>query len=111
MIAESDCLLVVGCKLGEIATKRFTLIPPGKTVIHIELDPAEIGRTTRAEVALVSDARLALEDLSRGTWEGLRRLRLAAPTGAPRYQGAWRPGARRRATGCIRPSSRSTSAA
>src|SRR5690606_2431275 len=28
LIATSDCLLVVGCKLGEIATKRFALIPP-----------------------------------------------------------------------------------
>jgi acetolactate synthase-1/2/3 large subunit len=63
MIAESDCLIVVGCKLGEIATKRFSLIAPDKCVIHIEIDPAEIGRTTRTEVALVGDARLALEDL------------------------------------------------
>jgi acetolactate synthase-1/2/3 large subunit len=64
MIAESDCLIVVGCKLGEIATKRFSLIAPEKRVIHIEIDPAEIGRTTRVEVALVGDARLALEDLA-----------------------------------------------
>jgi acetolactate synthase I/II/III large subunit len=39
MIATSDCLLVVGCKLGEIATKRFSLIGPEKTVIHIEDRP------------------------------------------------------------------------
>lgn len=64
MIAESDCLIVVGCKLGEIATKRFSLIAPEKRVIHIEIDPAEIGRTTKVEVALVGDARLALEDLA-----------------------------------------------
>ena len=64
MVAESDCLIVVGCKLGEIATKRFQLIPPGKPLIHIEIDPTEIGRTTHADVALVGDARLALEDLA-----------------------------------------------
>jgi acetolactate synthase-1/2/3 large subunit len=64
MVSESDCLLVVGCKLGEIATKRFQLIPPGKRLIHIEIDPAEVGRTTRADVALIGDARLALEDLA-----------------------------------------------
>lgn len=63
MIAESDCLIVVGCKLGEIATKRFSLIASDKCAIHIEIDPAEIGRTTRTEVALIGDARLALEDL------------------------------------------------
>ena len=29
IMEESDCLLVIGCKLGEIATKRFTLPPAG----------------------------------------------------------------------------------
>src|SRR5262249_41930236 len=64
LIAASDALIVVGCKLGEIATRRFALIPPGKPVIHIDIVAEEIGRTTRAEVALAADARLALEDLA-----------------------------------------------
>jgi acetolactate synthase-1/2/3 large subunit len=64
LVDASDCLLVIGCKLGEIATKRFQLIPPGKPLIHVEIDPTEVGRTTRTDVALIGDARLALEDLS-----------------------------------------------
>ena len=63
LIAASDCLLVVGCKLGEIATKRFALITPGKPVIHVDIVAEEIGRTTRTDVALVGDARLTLADL------------------------------------------------
>jgi len=98
LIAESDCLLVVGCKLGEIATKRFSLIPPGKTVIHVELDPAEIGRTTRANVALVSDARLALEDLSaalgKASQAAARRIDWCAQV--PKRMDAWRATARDR---------------
>ena len=31
LIGESDCVLVIGCKLGEIATKRFSLPLEGKT--------------------------------------------------------------------------------
>ncbi len=62
-IAESDLLIVVGCKLGEIATKRFSLMPAGVPVVHIEIVPEEIGRTTRADVAMAADARLALADL------------------------------------------------
>src|SRR3546814_363571 len=34
LIEEADLLFVVGCKLGEIATKRFTVPPKGKTIIH-----------------------------------------------------------------------------
>lgn len=30
LIEDSDCLLVVGCKLGEIATKRYTVPAPAR---------------------------------------------------------------------------------
>jgi acetolactate synthase I/II/III large subunit len=98
MIATSDCLLVVGCKLGEVATKRFSLIGPEKTVIHIEIDPTEIGRTTRAEVALVGDARLALEDLSAALGDSKARMAARATWIAevPRRMTAWREVARER---------------
>ncbi|MDX2205317.1 MAG: thiamine pyrophosphate-binding protein [Hyphomicrobiaceae bacterium] len=98
MIAESDCLLVVGCKLGEIATKRFSLFPAGKALIHIEIDPTEIGRTTPAEVALVGDARLALEDLAAALGDGGRRRAARAGWVAevPKRMTAWREGARER---------------
>jgi acetolactate synthase-1/2/3 large subunit len=105
IVAESDCLLVVGCKLGEIATKRFSLIPPGKTVIHIDIEPAEIGRTTRTEVALVGDAGLALDDLSAALGDGKRRL--AARAGwlaqVPKRMAAWRESARDRLDSKERP--------
>ncbi len=64
LIAASDCLLVVGCKLGEIATKRFSLPLGGKPLIHLEVWPEEIGRTTPATVALVGDAGEGLTDLA-----------------------------------------------
>lgn len=74
LIAASDCILVVGCKLGEIATKRFSLLPPSKTVIHVDIVPEEIGRTTKTEVALAGDARLALEDLAAALDDGTDRV-------------------------------------
>jgi acetolactate synthase-1/2/3 large subunit len=63
LIASSDCLLVVGCKLGEIATKRYALLPPTVPIIHLEVLAEEIGRTTATEVALCGDAREGLADL------------------------------------------------
>ena len=70
LIAASDALIVVGCKLGEIPTRRFQLIPPGKPLIHIDILAEEIGRTTRTDVALVADARLALQDLAAALSDG-----------------------------------------
>jgi acetolactate synthase-1/2/3 large subunit len=95
MIAESDCLLVVGCKLGEIATKRFSLIPPGKPLIHIEIDPTEISRTTETAVALAGDARLALQDLAGAMADGGAGLARRADWIAevPGRMAAWREGA------------------
>ena len=72
LIAASDALIVVGCKLGEIATKRFQLIPDGKPLIHIDICSEEIGRTTRSDVALAADARLALGDLAQALSDGDR---------------------------------------
>ena len=95
LVASSDCLIVVGCKLGEIATKRFSLIPPGKTVIHIEIDPTEIGRTTRTELALVGDARLALEDIATALGSGKSAVAKRASYLAeiPARMTEWRAGA------------------
>lgn len=64
LVAAADVLIVVAGKLGEIPTRRFQLIPADKPVIHIDILPEEIGRTTRTEVALAADARLALLDLA-----------------------------------------------
>ena len=64
LIERSDCLLVAGCKLGEIATKRFTLIPEGVALIHLDIVAEEIGRTARPSVALWGDCREGLRDLA-----------------------------------------------
>ncbi len=64
LIAAADCILVVGCKLGEIATRRYTVPPPGKTLIHLDILPEEIGRCYPAATALWGDVRGGIQDLS-----------------------------------------------
>ena len=95
LMAESDCLLVLGCKLGEIATKRFSLMTPGKPVIHVDIVPEEIGRTTRTDVALAGDARLTLNDLASELSDGGKRARLRSDYLAevPVKMSAWRASA------------------
>jgi acetolactate synthase-1/2/3 large subunit len=63
LIAESDCLFVIGCKLGEIATKRYTVPEPGKFMIHLDCVAEEIGRTYTPTVPLWGDARAGIADL------------------------------------------------
>jgi acetolactate synthase-1/2/3 large subunit len=66
LIKESDLVVVVGCKLGEIATERYNLVPDHTPMIHIDIEPEDFGRTARPTVALWGDAAATLDDLSAG---------------------------------------------
>ena len=64
LIAKADLFIVVGCKLGEIATKRFQLLPADVPIVHLDIVAEELGRTSRCDVPLWGDARSGLEDLA-----------------------------------------------
>lgn len=58
---EVDVLLVVGSSLGEFQTNAWDVrFAPTETLIQVDIDPREIGKNYRADVALVADARTAL---------------------------------------------------
>ena len=80
LIAQSDCVIVVGCKLGEIATKRFALFKPGTRIIQIDIVAEEIGRTANIALGLWGDARetlLALNEALAGDAGAARDARTA----------------------------------
>lgn len=63
--ASADVIVSVGCRFTDWSASSYAKgvsfsIPPGK-LIHIDLDPREIGKTYETEVGIVSDARIALE--------------------------------------------------
>src|SRR5437016_6245113 len=82
LIEASDCLVVVGCKLGEIATKRYVLPPETIPLIHLDIVAEEIGRCRAAAVALWGDAKAGLEDLAEALADETKRAgaALAAPS-------------------------------
>jgi acetolactate synthase-1/2/3 large subunit len=73
LIEAADLLLVVGCKMGEIPTKRYQLPSRRIPTIHLEILPEDIGRTMRVDVGLVGDARTGLEDLCTALRDEMRR--------------------------------------
>lgn len=89
LIAEADVILVVGCKLGEVATKRFQLLPPGARLIHIDIVAEELGRTTQADVGMVGDVRLALADLDAALGAPVPAQRAAHAAGVPARMARW----------------------
>ena len=93
LIEASDCLLVVGCKLGEIATKRYALPPGSIPLVHLDILAEEIGRCSPAAVALWGDARAGLEDLAEALAGDARQARAARADYVgeiPARMAAWR---------------------
>jgi len=64
LVDAADLVLFVGCRAGSVTTDRWRHPRPGEVrVLHIDIDPAVIGANYPTEVALVGDARAALEAL------------------------------------------------
>ncbi len=70
VLEQSDCILVVGCKMGEIATKRYTLPARDIPLIHLDILAEEIGRCVPATLPLWGDAKAGLEALNAAMADG-----------------------------------------
>ena len=60
---ESDLLLMVGARVADRAVNQPDLITENKVLVHIDVDPAEIGKNVGPAIPLVGDARHIFEDL------------------------------------------------
>ena len=60
---ESDLLVALGARFDDRVTGRLDGFAPDAKIIHAEIDPAEIGKVRRPDVAIQGDVRLAIEAL------------------------------------------------
>lgn len=101
LIAQSDCVIVVGCKLGEVATKRYSLFKAGTPIIQVDSVAEEIGRTADISLGLWGDARdtlLALGQALAGPAPATRNARAAFVKEMHERLDKWREQARERYT-------------
>lgn len=96
-VSEADLVFFVGSNTDMHTTNKWTIPEPGKVkVIHLDVDPDEIGRNYPTEVGIVSDAKTGLA----GLLEALKALRPEKVYVKERYDavakrvGAWRNGIR-----------------
>ncbi len=62
-IQKSDLLIAVGVRFDDRVTGDPTKFAPSAQVVHVDVDPAEIGKVRTPEVPIVGDARRVLEQL------------------------------------------------
>jgi acetolactate synthase-1/2/3 large subunit len=92
-LRAADVILAVGTRLGHRSLEKLGgTLGAGQALIHLDLDPAVIGRAVEPRVAIVGDARDGLARLLTGLGEGppaagWDRARLAAlrADAGPRY--------------------------
>ena len=64
-VSEADLLLAVGTRFGDRATAKVSEFAPHAKIIHIDIDPAEIGKNVRVDVPIVGDAGVVLKSISK----------------------------------------------
>lgn len=77
-LEECDLLIAVGARFDDRATGKVAAFCPGARVIHIDIDPAEVGKIRQVQVGIVAELGEALgrlvpmvmEALARGCWMG-----------------------------------------
>jgi acetolactate synthase-1/2/3 large subunit len=83
---EADLLIALGSRFDDRVTGRVDAFAPGAKVIHVDIDPAELGKVRRADVAIVGDCRLVIEELV----TAVRDLSGGDVTAAQPDRGEWR---------------------
>ena len=78
-VAESDLLVAIGVRFDDRVTGKLATFAPHAKVIHIDIDPANVGKNRAPDLTLIADARVALEALlveikSRDPEETLRSI-------------------------------------
>ncbi len=66
---ESDLLIMVGARVADRAVSQPDLITQNKVLVHIDVDPAEIGKNAGPTIPLVGDARHIFEDFAKEEFE------------------------------------------
>jgi acetolactate synthase-1/2/3 large subunit len=62
-IQKSDVLVALGSRFDDRVTGDVDSFAPHATVIHVDVDPAEIGKVRNAEIPIVGDARKVITAL------------------------------------------------
>ena len=74
IIIEADCIIAIGARFSDRSVGRFDEFGKGMSIIHLDVDPAEIGKNKSVDVAVIGDVKSSLRTIIKMlTTKGLRR--------------------------------------
>jgi acetolactate synthase-1/2/3 large subunit len=62
-VTESDLLIAIGARFDDRVTGKLDTFAAQARIIHIDIDPAEIGKNKKVDIPIVGDVRLVLRDM------------------------------------------------
>ncbi len=64
-VENADVLFAIGMRFDDRVTGKISAFAPHAHIIHIDIDPAEIGKNVRVDVPIVGDVKMVLQALNR----------------------------------------------
>lgn len=64
-VANCDLLIAIGARFDDRVTGKLDAFAKHARVIHIDIDPAEIGKTVHVDIPIVGDCKAILQELLR----------------------------------------------
>jgi acetolactate synthase-1/2/3 large subunit len=110
---RSDLLIALGSRFDDRVTGKLSGFAPDAKIIHVDIDPAELGKVRKPDVPIVGDCRLVIEELVRAVrdlggaeaqpdrteWNNM--LRSWQETYPLRYEQGWEEGDKLKPQFCI----------
>ena len=78
-MTESDLIIAAGARFSDRVTGKLSEFAPHAKVIHIDIDPAEIGKNKSAHIPIVGDREGSLRAAHRGVERADRGMARALP--------------------------------
>ena len=66
-MTDTDLLIALGVRFDDRVTGRLAAFAPHAKVIHVDIDPAEIGKNRAADLPIVGDVKRVLEKLNQSS--------------------------------------------
>lgn len=63
-VSNADTVIIIGARVGDRAVKSPQAVFEGAKIVHIDVDPAEIGKNVKVFVPIVGDAKIILSEIS-----------------------------------------------
>ncbi|MGI2335383.1 MAG: biosynthetic-type acetolactate synthase large subunit [Dehalogenimonas sp.] len=64
-VTDSDLIIAIGMRFDDRATGKISAFAPNAKVVHIDIDPAEVGKNVKVDVPIVGDVRTVLLELNK----------------------------------------------